>query len=341
MKILNIMLSRGLGGIEQSYIDYSKMLKVQNIEHSNISSYFAKINKMQKPDYLLTNCGSWDSFSVSKLKNIIKKESPDIIIAHGRRAAEFTLKAKNARIKVISIIHSEKLKIINKADHIISLTERMRLETIRQHIDKNKVSVLPNSIDTDSILPKYDKEFQSPPVIGAMGRLVYKKGFDVFLESLAILKKEGVQFKAILAGKGPEERNLKSLVSDFGLENFVEFTGWVKDKPDFFQKIDVFCLPSRLEPFGIVLLEAMANKVPVISANCSGPSEIIKHMKDGFLLQENSASKLAAGLEYMITQEEEAKKYAENAYIKVKDKYDTKILSKKLKNVIENLGRDQ
>lgn len=339
MKILNIMLSRGLGGIEQSYIDYSKMLDAQNIEHINVSSFLAKTNNNLKPHYRLMNLGNWDSFSVSKLRKIILDEKPNIIIAHGRRATEFALAAKNHQTKIVGVIHSGKLKIINQCDHIISLTEHMKVESLRQHIDQRKISVLPNSIDTSEINPKEDEEFRSPPIIGTMGRMVYKKGFDIFLESLATLKKEGVQFKALIGGTGPEERNLKSLVSDLGLENFVEFTGWIKDKKDFFQKIDIFCLPSRSEPFGIVLLEAMANNVPVISTNSTGPTEIIKHMKDGFIVQETRQQKLAAGLEYMITQEEAAKQYAVNALKKVTTKYDTKIVSNKLKKILEELAK--
>lgn len=337
MKILNIMLSRGLGGIEQSYTDYSNLLSNQNIEHKNISSYFAKVNSSLKPDYSLMNLGSWDPLSKAKLGRIITKEKPDIIIAHGRRAAEFALASKNSRVKIIGITHSEKLKVISKCDHIIVLTNSMKKEAIKQNIPDKKISILPNSVDITQFKQKPDEEFASPAIIGAMGRLVYKKGFDIFLESLSILKKEGIQFKAIIAGSGPEEKNLKSMSEDLGLNNFVEFTGWTKDKNEFFKKIDIFCLPSRSEPFGIVLLESMASKVPILSTRCSGPVEIIDHLEDGVLLDETSPEKLANAIEHMINCEEEARKYAQTAFDKITKKYDKKVLSKELKKIIEKL----
>ena len=60
--------------------------------------------------------------------------------------------------------------------------------------------------------------------------------------------------------------------------------GWIKNKDEFFKKIDIFFCSSYIEPFGLVILEAMLNGVPVISTKCKGPMDIIEHMKNGILV---------------------------------------------------------
>ncbi len=337
MKILNIMLSRDLGGVQQSFLDYSKMLKMEKIDVLNITSIGAEINDSITPDYRLINLGNWDFISIRRLKSIIHKEKPDAIIAHGGRATKFALEAKKVNLPIIGIIHSDKLKWVDKCDHIIVLTNAMKKKSIEAGIDASKLTLLPNAIDL-SICKKSDKdEPYKPPVIGTMSRFVPKKGLDVFLESLSILKKEGVQFKAIIGGGGDEEQSLKALSKELGLDHYVEFIGWVKDKAAFFNKLDIFCLPSLNEPFGIILLESMAYKTPVISTKTAGPVEILQDKFDSLLVDVGSAEQMADSIKRLLDDEILSNKLVSNALLTVKENYDTSVVSKKLSNLLNNI----
>ena len=108
-----------------------------------------------------------------------------------------------------------------------------------------------------------------------MGRFVAKKGFDVFIAALGRLRSQGVPFRAVLAGDGPERGGARTARGRTRPCRSIGLPGWVDDKRTFFAGVDVFCLPSHHEPFGIVLIEAMAQAMPIVSTDSEGPSEIL------------------------------------------------------------------
>ena len=337
MKILNIMLSRNLGGIEQAFLNYNNMLKAEGASVVNVVSCFSEISKYVDANYKLLNLGNWDLVSIQVLKTIINKEKPDIILCHGGRACKFVYKAGKPKSSVsVGIMHGDKLKWIEKCDHIFTLTQKMEAFAKKEGINSKRLHLMPNAIDISDVRIKDKNENETTPVIATMGRFVHKKGIDVFLESLSMLKEEGLQFRAIIGGHGEEEDYLKSICKKLGLEHYVEFTGWVEDKSEFFNEIDIFCLPSRAEPFGIIVLEAMAHKVPVIATYSNGPSEIIEDGKDGILIDIDSAKQMADAIAVLANDDKLAKQLIEKATLKIKEQYDFKVISKRL---IETLNK--
>ena len=89
------------------------------------------------------------------------------------------------------------------------------------------------------------------------------------------------RFVPSLPGKGRSARHSSASPTVHGLAGCAGFPGWVDDKPAFFAGIDVFCLPSHHEPFGIVLIEAMAQAMPIVATDSEGPSEILRDGIDG------------------------------------------------------------
>lgn len=337
-KILNIMLSRDLGGIQQSFVDYSKALVNANHEVANVVSIGSKV-EIDNVAYKLMNLGNWDIFSVLRLRFIISSFNPDVIIAHGNRAMRFAMKARSGNQVLVGVAHNYNTKFIKECDYVFAITEHLRNYLIAQDVPKKKLMLMPNMID---ITPFHFVEL-SPvdlPVIGVMGRFVKKKGFDFFLYSLSILKSKGVKFRSIIAGSGPEESKLKDLAKKLSLEDYVTFTGWVSNKDDFFKNIDIFCLPSTHEPFGIIVLEAMSYCKPTVSTRSEGPSEMIKDEKTGLLCQVGSAKDMADKLEYLIANTDLAKVMVKNAYLSICKNYDIKIASKKLHNHLEKILND-
>ena len=89
-----------------------------------------------------------------------------------------------------------------------------------------------------------------------------KKGFDLLLQAAAELRDEGLEFVLTLGGEGAEQAALEAIIADRGLSDSVKMIGWVEDVVPLLEQADLFILPSRSEPFGIVILEAMACGVP-------------------------------------------------------------------------------
>lgn len=341
-KIFNIMLSRGLGGIEQSFLDYSEALKNQNYDVVNIVSVGAKIAryKLLGPfnDAKLLNLGSWDYLSIFHLKFLISIHKPDIIIAHGNRAISFANKAKRAGVKLIAVSHNYNIKHIRSCDYIFVLTNHLMNYLLANNVPEYKMKLIPNMIKLSSAPDIVD--FPEVLTIGAMGRFVKKKGFDHFLYSLSLLKSRGVKFKAVIAGDGEEKSNLLKLRAKLNLTNEVTFTGWVYDKESFFKNIDIFCLPSLHEPFGIIVLEAMKYGKAIVSSASEGPGEIILHEKTGLLSPVADDVTMSGYFEYLIRNRDKAKELSRNAYLSVERNYDMKVVSKILHYHLEQILHD-
>lgn len=346
MKIVNIMLSRRLGGIEQSFLDYSNALKMQNFKVINITSILAKTNTKFDHTHTLSNLCTYDIFSIIYLWFLIKRTKPDIIICHGRRAIEFAHLA-NINAVLIGVAHNYSIKSLKKCDYVIALTQHMKEHLIQNKCSTSKIHVIPNMLNTGNETnstynlktnSKLNNTHESNAiVIGVISRFVKKKGVDIFLKALAILKTKQYKFTAIIAGDGEEKDNLIRLSKKLGIEQQVEFIGWVDDKAKFYNSIEIFCLPSVHEPFGIVLLEAMFHKVPIISSNTEGPNEILRPNQDGIFYENGSVEDLAKAIVSVIDNKQNAMYYTKSAYDRLIENYTMNAVSAKLSTFLHSI----
>ena len=127
------------------------------------------------------------------------------------------------------------------------------------------------------------------------------------------------------------------LTKELELESYISFVGWVKDKKEFYNNIDIFCLPSLYEPFGIIVLEAMEFGVPIVCTKTQGPSEIIRDQVDGLLCTIGSSDELAEKLAFLIDNQVASKKYTQSSYLRLQENYETSIIAGKLANFIKNI----
>ena len=335
MRVFNIMMSRDLGGIQQAYLDYSAAIKMHNHEVINISSIGAKINKLQKSNYTLPNIAPWCFFSKIILRILIIFYKPDLIICHGNRAVNFARTFGQKKSLVIGVSHNYSYKHLKKCDYVITLTDELKKHLIKYGIEERKLLSLPNMI---TIEHSYNPiSYSSPIVIGALGRFVSKKGFIYLIETFSMLKNAGYNIVLLLGGDGEDRTILERKVKELQLDNLVIFPGWVNDKDEFFRQIDIFCLPSTIEPFGIILLEAMEHSKPIVATHCGGPAEIITDGENGLLADIESSQSLYNKLEKIIIDPRMAQKLSSVAYSQLKEKYDINIVSKKLSTILEDI----
>ena len=125
-----------------------------------------------------------------------------------------------------------------------------------------------------------------------------KKGIDVLLRAFKLIHDKEPSLKLVLAGDGPLHEPLKKLASDLGIADKVAFLGLQgrSQVANLLHGCEVFVLPSRSEPFGIVILEAMACKKPVVATTAGGISEIIENGRDGILVRPGEDKALAGAL---------------------------------------------
>lgn len=121
--------------------------------------------------------------------------------------------------------------------------------------------------------------------LGVLARLENEKGVDILIKAASFLKKDNIDFIIKIGGTGSKEGYLKNLVNELNLNENIKFLGWIESKANFFNDIDIFIVPSRSEPFGIVYLEAISFQKPIISSKNDGADEILEHTKTAIIFE--------------------------------------------------------
>ncbi|MAP25055.1 MAG: hypothetical protein CMM87_05955 [Rickettsiales bacterium] len=299
MKIFNLMFGKKKGGLEKASLDYALALSflghdVTTFLNAKSAMIPAFKHHDQKINATIHNLfGSKDPLTRRAIQRYIQKHQPDICITHGRRAAYFA--QNNSICPTIAVSHSFNIKSLQETDGLIAINNAMKQHALDQGYPSGRIQIAENFLPIN-ILPAYQQRTPSHPIrIGAMARLIHRKGIDVFIQALHATKQHGIDFKAIIAGTGEELEALKKLSADLGLADQVEFKGWMASD-DFYKFIDIFCMPSRTEPFGLVILEAWAHGLPVVATNAAGPAELITDRSNGVLVPIDDPKVLAESL---------------------------------------------
>ncbi len=346
MKVVNAMFGKGLGGIEQAFLDYAESLAMLGHEVVCVVRPKAKIIlPLQKildnyPDKItikkISSMGRWDPIAKFRIGKFLKNNKPDAVVVHGNRPASLFRQgtAKN-KIPQVGVVHNYWFKDVINSDFLFCVSKDIRTKLISKYFKNDRVIKVPNLIRVGA--EPNVKQPKEVPLIGVMGRMVEKKGVDIFLRSLFVLRKRGVKFKAIIGGDGDGRFEYQTLRDSLKLNDSVRFIGWVKDKQKFYNDIDIFCLPSLSEPFGIVLLEAMVNKKPIVSTNMEGPGEILTSNIDALLVDKGNYDKLADALEEAIKDNTKSAMIAEQGFRTAKNNYDISVVSKTLEKALETV----
>lgn len=232
-------------------------------------------------------------------------------------------------------IHTEQQKYINEVEwwltyeawRVIVCSHYMQqeLEDIF-HLPGDKIRVIPNGVDPDSLKPesfpyKWREKYARPQekIVFSVGRLVWEKGLDTLLEAVPLVVQEHPAVKFVIAGTGPQGEELQQQARRSGIQDRVLFTGLVTDQERnrLYACSDIAVFPSRYEPFGIVALEAMAARVPVVVGNTGGLGEIIEHGSDGFKFPPGDAPQLARAITRLLKEPGLAEVINHNAWQKV------------------------
>lgn len=323
-------MNRKLGGAEQAFLDYYSALTLKGHEVVNITSLFAKINNKKISSLKLPNLFPWCILSKIYLKLLILFYRPDVIIVHGGRAVNFAYGTRVEGTPIIGITHSYSTRHILKCNYIIALDQLLKQHLINSGYPESQIFIVPNMINT---LPRRLNNFSQKKteyVIGALGRFVPEKGFNYLIEAISILRDKKYHVKLLIGGAGPLEIQLRKLARGLNIDKNVEFIGWVNDKESFFKTVDIFCIPSVFETFGIVALEAMSHQVPIVATKTAGASQIFEAGSDALITNTASNQGLADNIAYLIDNPLKAQELIDTAYSKITTYYDKKIIADRL-----------
>ena len=180
-------------------------------------------------------------------------------------------------------------------------------------------------------------------VIALVGRINSWKGQQLLLHAFALLSKTHKNIKLVYLGSAPPnqevfEIDLKSKIREFHLEDRVVIIPFQKEITKFWNSIDIAVVPStEPEPFGMVVIEAMLAKKPVVASNHGGPTEIVVNGGTGFLFEPNNHESLAQALEKLIQDKQLGATFGEKGFERVLDTFSLKSHVTHFEKIFEEL----
>ena len=272
----------------------------------------------------------------------IRKEKPDALIVHFGATNICMLGSWLLRVKYrICWIHtlagqyyldtSEKAAkralfyrkmFYRLATHVIVQNEYGRKDAIEVFkISPKKIFKIYNGINPSNIIVN---RMETPKSIRYSGRLDYSKGVDILIKAFAKVYPYDKSLRLEIAGKGAEEENLKALVKAELDDEAVIFHGYFDNYNKAVEFIaNAYCLvvPSRIDNFPTVILEAFAAGVPVIACNVGGIPDMLENEKEGFLVETENIEALATGMLKMISDCVSRNSFALQAKITFEEKF--------------------
>lgn len=280
------------------------------------------------------------------LKVLTRK--PVIASIHGRDIA--------FKLRIYQIIISWALQ---QLDNIICVSEELKKECLKRGVPNKILHVIPNGVDIEDFEIKEDfsKEKLIEDILGisiknkkillTVGRLVPKKGIDVFISNTfpkIIAQNPNIIY--LIVGKGPLENEIKSLIKQYKFEEKIFLLGTIPMDSGLLASIyslsDLFIMPNipvsdDMEGFGIVALEAGAAGLPVIASRIDGITEAVKDGENGFLINLNDYTRYTDVILNLLHDEERRKEFGQKAKAYVSENYAWPNIAKQYLNQLEDL----
>ncbi|WP_411381420.1 glycosyltransferase [Pseudomonas sp. MPB26] len=264
--------------------------------------------------------------AIAEMRKIAASRHFSFCIAHRAKPIYIALLA--TRLQVIGVHHAfgdyqrrgRRLfaSIFHKRLSLLAVSDAVR-DDIRRCLPKwpqARIQTLYNRIDVEALQALQvsrdearDALGLSPDewVVGNVGRLHPDKDQATLLKGFALaLKQLPAESRLAILGTGRLEQDLKALARELGIADKVLFLGQVPDARRYFRAFDVFALSSDHEPFGMVLLEAMAAGVPLLATACGGAREVVEGV--GILFPLGDAEHLAQGLEHLAAMDQQQRR---------------------------------
>jgi glycosyltransferase involved in cell wall biosynthesis len=278
--------------------------------------------------------GRMDIFTPMAMKREIRGFKPHVVMTWMNRATRLCPRGDFVHVSRLGGYYD--LKYYQSCDHLVANTEDIRDYLINQEWPAEKAHYLPNFVDDREAEPVDRKKYFTPDgakLVLGLGRLHENKAFDTLLKALSRLP----DIYLWIAGEGPLKSQLEAQAEQLGIKPRVRFLGWQDDVAPLLAACDVFVCPSRHEPLGNVVLEAWAQRKPVVAADSLGPGKLIRHMESGILIPVDDAPELAEGIRAVFDDSDLADRIAEGGRAAFEAGYTENIVAGKYVEFFESL----
>lgn len=275
MKVSLVILSKSFGGAERHTLDLAEELTFQGVAVQLIVRHPGWLNESIAKTLRESIRIDWIGplFKRLSLQRALHSFNPDIIHSHLGWGSRLTGELRLDIPKVATLHGRFKAKNHMRQDALICVAP-WQMSTIPSAY-QGEVVVIPNFLRVRNATPEERARVRdaynindNTLVIGAVGRFAEEKGFDTLIH--AFRSAAIPNSRLLLVGDGPEMPALRNLANEH-----VIFAGWQNDTSRYYAAFDIFVSTSRFEPFGLALLEAMQNALPIIATRAEGPSWLL------------------------------------------------------------------
>lgn len=368
-------LARHSEEISEALVNAWQQVNVITADHPNTPAY-AQVNgvhvhrikeAIKAPEFfpwvLHLNFGM-----LSKAHEIMRTQQIDVIHAHDWLVAHAAIQLKHIYNKPLvatihatergrwSGIHNEIQAYVNSMEWYLNFeswrtivcSEYMRDEVMNNYnLPYEKIDIVPNGIKRDKFMFDFPDAWSfrrrmaadHEPLIVSVGRMVPEKGFQVLVQAAAEILAELPQARFVVAGKGGMLEELRSRAQAYGIADRFHLPGYVSDDDllKLLRVADVAVYPSLYEPFGIVALEGMAARTPVVVSDTGGLAGIVEHGVTGIKTYAGSPDSLAWGIKQVLYHPEWSSWMVDQAYQRLIDTFNWDIIAEQTKAVYQRV----
>lgn len=305
--------------------------------------------------------GQLDWHTLRFLRQHVRAQRISILHSHKYKTTFYALGAKSAGdARVIATYHNWltdtwPLKVYAALDKGLARfcdaavgVSRPVTETLKHRLPAEKVLHIGNGVDPEKfkpVVPRAEAKrrlgLPEGPLLGFIGRLTEAKGLTYLLQALQDLPAELRTAQLAIVGDGEYRPALLTEIRDRALADRVHLLGTRRDTPLIYSALDVFVLPSRVEAFPMVVLEAMACGAPVVATTAGDVAHIIVHDACGLTVAPGDAGALAVAITRILADPALAQRFADTGRARVKEKFSSEAMARAYLALYERVLRDR
>jgi len=312
--------------------------------------------------------GYLDPAGVLKVRAWLEGQSVDVLHCHYAKDLWVLVPALCGRYAGVPLVltkHIGTLKpkkdalhrmLYRRVDFVIAISEVIRRNVVRTHpIAENKVGVIPNGVDLSGFnsATKNRREIrrsfgipENATVVGMAGRLSWWKGYREFIQTAEFLvrNRHDVWFLAVggaTLGEEAEAETVLRFARSLDVKDRLVFTGFRNDMADLYSAMDLFVYPAYAEAFGLVLIEAMAAGLPVVSTDCDGVPEIVQNGVTGMLVPARDAQSLIRAVDDLLAHPRRMRAFGQAGKKRTERVYDFETVVSRIERLYERLMADR
>jgi glycosyltransferase involved in cell wall biosynthesis len=294
------------------------------------------------------------------LKKLLRDRHIDVIHTHdpGALADAAQCRLLGSKTRLVHTFHYGNYPNRNKshlivemvfsrmANHLVAVGfEQAKLIRKSLHLSASRLDTIYNGVETPIIdsqvhlVAPYRNQPGNPVIIGSVSTLTEQKGITYLLDTADILRRKGVNCVFLIAGDGPLRRELENKCRRLNLNGMVHFLGWVPNAVNsLLPSLDIFCQPSLWEANSIVLLEAMATGLPIVTTEVGESRHVIDEGQNGRIVMPRDPSAMACALAELVAQPTLRQQMGQNAKVKFSNNFTIDKMIKRYEQVYESLS---